>query len=354
MYLKLALWPWPLVLHYEFDYLTTFAAAWPYVVTVTLLALLTIALVLRRTAAGFALTWVVAILSPTLVVPIITEIAAERRMYLPLAALIALAVGGGYTLLQRFFAGQTSAARTLSGHRPLLITCAAGLIVAFIYGDVGAQRLAEFNDPLLIWQGALQHQPRSSISQFNMGITLSTRGRPQEAIPHFEEAIRLKPDDGGTHNNLGFALMLVGRNDEAIHHIEEAIRLKPDSAEAQNNMGLALGNAGRPAEAIPHLRQAMSLKPEYADAAVNLGVCLGRAGQPAEAVEQLRQALIWSPDHLDAFAPLLNAYMDIGKEAEAIATAQQGMQAARAQGRSDLANQFAAWLNEHRPVKTSP
>ena len=33
--------------------------------------------------------WVLLILSPTLVVPIVTEVAAERRMYLPLAAIVA-------------------------------------------------------------------------------------------------------------------------------------------------------------------------------------------------------------------------------------------------------------------------
>ena len=38
MYLKLVVWPWPLLIHYQLPYLTTFAEAWMYVVPVALLA----------------------------------------------------------------------------------------------------------------------------------------------------------------------------------------------------------------------------------------------------------------------------------------------------------------------------
>ena len=42
------------------------------------------------------------ILSPTLLVPIRTEIAAERRMYLASAALVAVVIVGGYALVTRY------------------------------------------------------------------------------------------------------------------------------------------------------------------------------------------------------------------------------------------------------------
>ncbi len=350
-YLRLALWPWPLVIHYEFPRLETVGAAWPWLLAVSLSAALTLALVWRRTAAGFVLTWVVAILSPTLVVPVITEIAAERRMYLPLAALVALAVGGVYVVLERRLVRRWSASRAAPvDRRPMFIVGAAGLLLALIYGALDAKRVAMFNDPLLIWQDALVHQPGSAISQFSVGITLTSLGRPQEAIPHFEEAVQLRPNDGGTHNNYGFALMLVGRAPEALPHIEKAIRLKPDSAAAQNNMGLVLSSLGRPGEALPHFQRALELEPQYADAAVNLGTLLGRAGQAQAAVDQLRKALSWAPDHLEAFAPLMTNYMDLGQTAEATATARRAVIVARDQGRTDLADQFTGWLQEHDKV----
>ncbi len=100
LYLKLTIWPWPLSIHYKFPYFTTLGAAWPWLAPVTLLAIATLILLWRRSAVGFVGAWVLIILSPTLVVPILTEVAAERRMYLPLAALITLLVAGSYWLAQ--------------------------------------------------------------------------------------------------------------------------------------------------------------------------------------------------------------------------------------------------------------
>ena len=112
IYLKLAFWPWPLVIHYEMPYFDTLSTAWPWVLAVSLLAIGFLILFWRGAAAGFLRRWIFAILSPTLVVPIITEIAAERRMYLPLAAIVVLVIVGGYALIQslsRRFASRTNA-----------------------------------------------------------------------------------------------------------------------------------------------------------------------------------------------------------------------------------------------------
>ena len=100
MYLKLVVWPWPLVIHYEFPYLTTFASGWMYVVPLVALIFTVLVLLRLNRPVGFLGIWVFAILSPTFFVPIVTEMAAERRMYLPLAALVVLFVVGGYQLAE--------------------------------------------------------------------------------------------------------------------------------------------------------------------------------------------------------------------------------------------------------------
>src|SRR6185436_2962197 len=94
-------WPWPLVIHYGAPYLGTLGEAWPWVVAAIALGIGTLVLLWRRSAIGFVGACVWLILSPTLVVPIITEAAAERRMYLPLAAIVTLVVVGGYAALER-------------------------------------------------------------------------------------------------------------------------------------------------------------------------------------------------------------------------------------------------------------
>ena len=84
LYLKLTLWPWPLLIHYELPYLTTFAESWMFVLPVFVLGIITLVLLWRNHPAGYLGTAIFAILSPTSLIPIRLEMAAERRMYLPL------------------------------------------------------------------------------------------------------------------------------------------------------------------------------------------------------------------------------------------------------------------------------
>ena len=61
-------------------------------------------------------------------------------------------------------------------------------------------------------------------------------GRVPEAMAHWEQALRLKPDFAEAHYNLGVALEEAGRAQEAIGHYEQALRIKPDFAEAQKEL----------------------------------------------------------------------------------------------------------------------
>jgi tetratricopeptide (TPR) repeat protein len=67
-----------------------------------------------------------------------------------------------------------------------------------------------------------------------LGNALLREGKLQEAIGHFEQALRIKPDFADAHYNLGVALETLGRTQEAIQHYKQALRIKPDFTQAQN------------------------------------------------------------------------------------------------------------------------
>jgi hypothetical protein len=71
-------------------------------------------------------------------------------------------------------------------------------------------------------------------AHYNLGVALARTGKVEEAIAHYEQAIRIDPDFAGAHYNLGKALTQVGRVPEAIEHYEQALRINPDFTEAQN------------------------------------------------------------------------------------------------------------------------
>ncbi len=67
LYLKLIVWPWPLVIHYEFPYFESLGTAAVWGVPALLLGAATVALVYRRTATGFVWASALLVLSPTFV-----------------------------------------------------------------------------------------------------------------------------------------------------------------------------------------------------------------------------------------------------------------------------------------------
>ena len=157
----------------------------------------------------------------------------------------------------------------------------------------------------------------------NLGAALGQAGRVQEAIGHYEQALRIKPDFAEAHNNLGNDLLQSGRVQEAIRHYEQALRLKPDYAEAHNNLGIALRRLGRVQEAIEHYEQALRIKPDYADAHYSLGLTLGQVGKVQEAIGHYEQALRINPDMAEARARLQLAQQALTKLQEHGASGQR-------------------------------
>jgi tetratricopeptide (TPR) repeat protein len=71
-------------------------------------------------------------------------------------------------------------------------------------------------------------------SDTTLGTVFLQEGKLSDAIGHYEQALRIKPDYAEAHYNLGVALAQVGRVGEAIGHLEQALKLRPDLTAASN------------------------------------------------------------------------------------------------------------------------
>jgi tetratricopeptide (TPR) repeat protein len=301
MYLKLAVWPWPLVIHYDVPYLDTLAAAWRWLVPAAALGVATLVLLWRRSAVGFVFVWVLLILSPTLVVPIISEVAAERRMYLPLAALVTLVVVAGYKLLARLaklVAGETQTGLAVGG--PISAIVGATVVLAVGFATLSAARLGAYRDALTLWRDAVSNQPENYVAHTNYGVELLNRRHLPEAIEEFNQALRFATDDlAKIHLELGTALSLSKRFPEAIEHFEEALRVEPeypDRAKVLHYLGMALLSDNQPEAAIQRLREALREGPDLAEVHMRLGLALVAAGQGQAGIDEFDEALRVGPD----------------------------------------------------------
>lgn len=294
LYLRLCVWPHPLV----FDYgpvAVRLADAWPAVVAAGAFAAAAIWALASRTPAwrrvGFLGAWFLGILAPTLLVPNLRQTFAEHRLYLPLAAVVAgfvLAVDAGVRSVgsnparrgAAFAAGVAAAAcalAALTAGRNRAYATATGL-----YADTVARRpgnayahneygfaLARAGRPAAAetqFREALALQPGLADAHYNLGVTLANRGDAAGAIAEYDAALAAKPDDVRVLCNLAIALAQAGRIGAAEGRFAEAVRLHPDVPEAQAGLGDVLLAEGRAREAVERFRAALRLRPDFAPA----------------------------------------------------------------------------------------
>ena len=74
----------------------------------------------------------------------------------------------------------------------------------------------------------------------------------------------------------------IDRLPEAIEHFAQACRIRPEYAEAQANWGNALFRAGRVAEAIEHYEAALRINPGLTEVRQNLESARRQAAGPGE------------------------------------------------------------------------
>ena len=290
-YLRLALWPSPLV----FDYGTAVLSAAKLLLPALALLVLsgaTVAGLFSRSlggrTAGFLGAWFFAILAPTCLVPVATQTIAEHRMYLPLAAVVAAVV---------LAAGQALA-------RPALLAVLAGA-AATLLGAATFGRNEVYGSEVALWRDTVDKRPDNDRAHNNLGNALEVIGQIPAAQTEYEEALRLHPrDNAEVQYNLGNVYQQEGRWAEAVAHAGEAVRLVPANAEARSSLGTALARAGRLPEALEQFQAAAQLDPARPEFQNNLGSAWFYLGHRAEAAAAYREALRLDPGYADARAAL--------------------------------------------------
>lgn len=334
LYLKLAVWPWPLVIHYEVPLLRSLAVAWPWVLAFVSYAVIAGLLSLRRSSVGYVMTWVVAVLSPTLLIPLVGETVAERRMYVPLAAIVSLLVVGAYCTFGAIV-GRT--AKTMLGWAvvPLVI----------LLGWLSSQRLTAYESELALWQDALKYQADDPLVRANLGISLTKENRFDDAVPHFETWTQQEPDSHWAHYNLARAFEATNRADKAILEYRRAVELLPDHAASHYNLARLLQSTDKWLWAIKHYRKAIDAEPDFADAHTNLGLLLETTGDIELAVQHFEAAVQVRSD-LANYVNLTSALMRTDRKNDTITAASKSLRIAEAEGRADVAEELRAILRK--------
>lgn len=153
-----------------------------------------------------------------------------------------------------------------------------------------------------LWRATLAGNPGCWMAHNNRGLACAANGQAQEAMAHYREALRLKPDFTDACINLGVVYKALGRTAEAREQFVRALVIAPLDAEAHNNLGVLLMEAGEDDNALAHYEIARQADPRNASAWYNQGNIFARQGRREEAIAAYRRALQLVPSN----APALN------------------------------------------------
>lgn len=172
---------------------------------------------------------------------------ADRYTYIPMVGLSILLAWGVQELKKV----------TQTAKASLAIACCVVCMV------LTAQQTSYWQNDGTLFQHAIDVTENNFTAQNGLALFLAQNGRGAEAIPHFEEYLRLVPSDAKSHNNLGILYgSMPDRQQDAIAQFEAAVRQEPNFKEAQYNLGMALTKMpGRTADAIAHLDAARRIEP---------------------------------------------------------------------------------------------
>jgi protein O-mannosyl-transferase len=362
-YLRLAFVPWPLSLDYEWPIARSLRDVLPPALLVLALLGATVWGLMRRAPSSFAGVWFFLLLAPTSsIVPIVTEVAADHRMYLPLVSLIAFTVLGAVFVC-------TDRASDRSGRHGLkavpysslrIAGFAISAVLVVVLGILTHARNEDYSSQERLYGQTVATRPSNARARSNLASVLIDQGRAKEAEPLLREAIRLKPDYADAYANLGVAYVVQGRLEDALGPFEKAVALAPDSPSVWRNYGETLGSVGRYAEAAHAFRKVLPSSPDDPDLLEGLAWILATA--PDAGVRDGRAAvdLAQSAARLsrEGTANVLDtlgaAYAENGQFAEATAAARRALTLARDAGQSDLVSQIELrlrWYENRQPYR---
>jgi tetratricopeptide (TPR) repeat protein len=215
-------------------------------------------------------------------------------------------------------------------------------------------------------QKALAHNAR--------GLEQFSKGKLEQAVKEYGEAIRAYPALAAAHNNLGSAHFAAGRFTDAAASFRRAAEIDANYGQAYFNLALAeikLGRekeagdaltaavhaynaagdehlkAGRLKEAEESFRAMLQIDPEYAPALLRLGLVCNAARRFEEGAAHLRRAAERQPANPDAHEALAESLYGLRRYDEAATAADRALKLSPdARGAHYLAGLARASLNQ--------
>ena len=302
---------------------------------------------MKRPGVGFCAAAFYLLLAPTSsVIPIMSEVAGERRMYLPLLPVMALVVVAVAWTVRRWVPASRWPAAAAGG-------VGFALAAVVTWSAVTVFRVQDYQSSEQIWRQTLRVQPGSLYARSNLAnalmrgqgldeaerllreIQVEAPGFPQLNGQLARVAFRRNQFDlaadlflKSAHSNYGkpkdyayagFALIVEGKREAGAYALGKALELAPEDPTALNFVATVLSKDGKYADAVDYLEKILDNYPEMSDVWSNLGHNLKQLGRTDEARAAFRAGFEQNAENLGLLRNFGN-FEALEKNYEAAAT----------------------------------
>ena len=171
---------------------------------------------------------------------------ADRFAYVPLIGLFVMIAWGVVDLTERWC------------HR-LPALCVSTGVILLAFGICTWLQVGHWQNSIALFTHTLNATANNHVAHNYLGLALADEKRSEEAISHYFEAVRIKPNFAEARINLGKGYFGQGDVDGAIAEFRRAILLTPRSPEAHYNLGIAYGSKGLYKKAFQEIRMSKAL-----------------------------------------------------------------------------------------------
>ena len=320
-YLGKAFWPSDLTILYPHP--GSSLQMWHAVASLLLLVAVTGLVISVRNRRPYLLVgwfWFLGTLVPMIgIVQVGVQAMADRYAYLPFVGLFIMVCWQISEWVER-------------SNVHLIWRWAASVTVLLALAVVARRQLDRWADNNLLWwkvvaaeTRALQSNPNSWVNEDVLGHAFLKLGEIDEAMPHFQAAATINPNDADSNVNLG---AYEQRHDDlsgAIKYYQKVIATTQSSprqnaqnrGQAFSNIGYAFRNLKQYPAARESFEQAVQLNPDDARSWLGLGLMAQKASDLPTAIQAYRQALGIEPFDW-GYLLLAKALQDAGRQDEAL------------------------------------
>jgi len=167
--------------------------------------------------------------------------------------------------------------------------------ILFRMGEAN-RRKGDLNEAIRLFKAAADLNPTDTKVLVQLALLMDGTGRPEQALPLYEQILKLDPNQPVALNNLAYLIAQKGGDpDRALDLARRAAQQVKDSAEIQDTLGWAYLKKNQLDEALTAFRSALQSQPNNATFHYHLGLALLPGGEHDAAIQEFQTALADRP-----------------------------------------------------------